>query len=98
LKEQKILIGDVFRIITQKGWTVVGAETSLGLEIGTFHNWGKRLYREGHYLQPEEVALLKILRAFPWIINVSAGQFNPALTKGHLLHAAADLMIDGGLK
>jgi len=46
------------------------------------------LIKEG---SPELLALLKILQAFPWMVNVADKRFDPVESQRELLHAAVDI-------
>ena len=97
LREQKELLRDVLLILTEKAVLIVGFESILGLEFGTVKGWSANL-ELGKYLKPEEVALLKVIRSFPWVINAAIENFVPEKTRGLMIHAVADLIMEGKLK
>jgi hypothetical protein len=80
-------IVDILADLEDMGITRVALERTLELGIGFL----KRVER---YNDPETIALLKIIRAYPWILNVAEARFDRRASEYYLSKNMVDLFID----
>jgi hypothetical protein len=61
-------------------WSQVNIERALGIEIGLLSTESS----------PETVALMKVLRAFPWVLEVAERRYDKVYADKAVIHAAID--------
>lgn len=68
------------------GYSMAYMERALGLPMRTMARWKKGSYAKA------DLALMKVLKAFPWMIKVADEQFKDS--QRAMMHAGIDAMCD----
>jgi hypothetical protein len=79
---------ETLRWFAEQGISSPHFERALRLPMRTTHPW-----RAGN-ISPAEVALLQILRTYPWILDVADASFEPGAAAQAVLRAAASYLAD----
>ena len=72
-----------------EGYSYTRIETSLLLKPRTCTRWCSE-----DVLSDTDEALLRVIHAFPWVIDVAARQYRPSFAKKKLLEQARDFLCD----
>ncbi len=78
--------------LTSNGWTLAKIEHSLSLSERTLSRWMR-----SPKLSSESIALLRILRTYPWIVQVADRQYQPGYAQGQVVMAAGQIICSGEL-
>jgi hypothetical protein len=68
-------------------WSLVAIERALGLPARTLSRW-----KAGQDPSAAGVALLRIVRTYPWVLEVADSRYDPSVAAGKLLEAAASAL------
>lgn len=83
LKTPRVLIDELLATAS-----AADIERVLELKFGTLSKWRKQ-----NRAPADGLALLRILNAFPWLINVAEDRFRDTDAKAHLVRAGAEALI-----
>lgn len=81
-KFQNKVIKETLKDLKEKfGWTQSSIERALDLKQGCLNTENS----------PEAIALMKIIRVFPWVVKVADRDYNERYIKKEMLHAFVDV-------
>lgn len=69
----------------RRRYSYVFMETALELHYGSFKKWWK-----GVDIHPADIALLRMLATFPWVIETASERFNKKYAELRLVQAAIE--------